>query len=87
MEKENEEEGMMWWNYRRVRKTIPGTKDVSYFIVEAYYTDGKVDMITEKEMAPWGENEAELLDDFEAMAEAFGKPVLDYDTREEITDG
>ena len=86
MEKENEEEGMMWWNYRRARKIHKGgfKDDVSYFIVEAYYTDGKVDMITEKEMAPWGENEAELLDDFEAMAEAFGKPVLDYDTREEI---
>ena len=83
MEKESEVKEM-WWNYRRVRKTYPGKDDVSYFIVEAYYTDGKVDMITEKEMAPWGENEAELLDDFEAMAEAFGKPVLDYDTREEI---
>ena len=83
MEKENEK-GEMWWNYRRVRKTYPGKDIVSYFIVEAYYTDGKVDMITVDEMGPWGENEAELLDDFEAMAEAFGKPVLDYDTREEI---
>jgi hypothetical protein len=57
---------------------------VAYFIVEAYYTDGKIDMITVDEMAPWGENEKELKDNYKMMREAFDKPVIDYDTREEI---
>lgn len=84
MEKEGERIVRTWWNYRRAKRKFPDSDDEAYFIVEAYYTDGKIDSITVDEMGPWGENEDELLSNFEMMAEAFGKPVLDYDTREEI---
>ena len=71
-----------WWNYRRARRNDGDSE--AYFIVEAYYTDGVLDMITTGEMKPWGESEDELLMNFKMMAKAFDKPVIDYDTREEI---
>ena len=73
-----------WWNYRRARRKYPDSDYETFFIVEAYYTDGVLDSITGEEASPWGESEDQLMKDFEMMALAFTKPVIDYDTREEI---
>lgn len=84
MEKEGERIVRTWWNYRRAKRKFPDSDDEAYFIVEAYYTDGILTGITAEEMAPWGESEDELQMSYKMMREAFDKPVIDYDTREEI---
>ena len=67
------------WNYRVVRK-----KERTYYtyaIHEAYYDKkGKVGLITQEAINPFGENIEELRHSWLMMAEAFSQPVLDYDS-------
>ena len=66
------------WNYRAVRKKE--NTGYSYAIHEAYYNkDGFVVAITKNGMEPFGENIEELRHSWVMMAEAFGKPILDYE--------
>lgn len=74
------------WNYRVVRKKHtwrhPDTQEeqssYSYGIHEAYYDQhGKVGMITEEAVEPYGETIEELRHAWVMMAEAFGLPLLD----------
>ena len=76
------------WNYRVVRKRNkyidPTNKkeriDYTYAIHEAYYDEkGHVGAITQEPVEPFGENIEELRHSWVMMAEAFGKPMLDYD--------
>lgn len=74
------------WNYRVVRKKHtwrhPDAREeqssYSYGIHEAYYDQhGKVGMITEEAVGPYGETIEELRYAWVMMAEAFGQPILD----------
>ncbi|MCP4681951.1 MAG: addiction module protein [Desulfobacterales bacterium] len=76
------------WNYRVVRKKniyFDHSKedervDYTYAIYEAYYdNNGYVGAITQDPVEPFGENIEELRHSWVMMAEAFGKPILDYD--------
>ena len=76
------------WNYRVVRrKTVyqdsSGKKErtnYTYAIHEAYYDkNGFAGSITEDPVEPFGETIEALRHSWVMMAEAFGKPVLDYD--------
>ena len=63
----------MIWNYRVVSGRY------AYGIHEVYYEDGKVALHTDNPIHPSGETLEELKADYKRMAEAFDKPVLDYD--------
>jgi len=53
--------------------------DYTYALHEAYYDEGgHVGALTEKAVGPFGENVEELRHSWVMMAEAFGKPILDY---------
>jgi len=76
------------WNYRVVRKrnvlADPAKKKerihFSYAIHEAYYdNNGKVGLITQESINPFGDNIEELRHSWVMMAEAFGQSILDYD--------
>lgn len=76
------------WNYRVVRKRNvyidPTDKkervDYTYAIHEAFYDKSEhVGSITQDPVEPFGENIEELRHSWVMMAEAFGKPILDYD--------
>jgi hypothetical protein len=76
------------WNYRIVRKKNiyidPTDKkervDYTYAIHEAFYdNNGRVGTITQDPVEPFGENIEDLRHSWVMMAEAFGKPILDYD--------
>ncbi len=76
------------WNYRVVRKKTvyqdsSGKKErinYMYAIHEAYYDkNGFAGTITTDPVEPFGETIEELRHSWLMMAEAFGKPVLDYD--------
>ena len=76
------------WNYRVVRKRYvsPDTKDkdergsYTYAIHEAYYdNNGYVGAITQDAVEPFGENIEELRHAWVMMAEAFGRPILDFE--------
>ena len=75
----------MSWNYRVVRKPVRDN-DFEFGIHEAYYHDGesKPWAITQNATAPREEDAEELAETILHMYEAFGKPVLDYETREAI---
>jgi len=77
------------WNYRIVRKrevhADPKSKKertrFSYAIHEAYYDkNGKAGSITQESINPFGENIEELRHSWIMMAEAFGQPILDFDS-------
>lgn len=76
----------MGWNYRLVRKKHEWTDakgetriDYTYGIHEAFYDKlGKVVMITEDAMEPFGETAKDCRHSWVMMGEAFGKPILDY---------
>ena len=68
----------MTWNYRIIKKTLPGGEGY-YGIHEVFYEDKKPVMVTEDGIAPYGESEQELLGHYELMGEAFRAPVLDYE--------
>ena len=76
------------WNYRVVRKknifhdssSKKERTDYTYAIHEAYYDkNGFVGAITKDPIEPFGDNIEELRHSWVMMAEAFGKPILDYD--------
>jgi hypothetical protein len=86
----------MSWNHRVVRHKIEysgsdtGEKPVEYWygIHEAYYlagNDSDRPSITKDAIEPYGESPGELREDLERMLHAFEKPVLDFDTRDEVT--
>jgi hypothetical protein len=73
------------WNYRVVRKrhASPDTGRVSYTyaIHEAYYdNNGYVGTVTQDPVEPFGENIEELRHSWVMMAEAFGLPILDFES-------
>jgi hypothetical protein len=77
------------WNYRVVRRKYVGINDAdkgaratyTYGIHEAYYdTNDHVGAITKDPVEVLGENIEELRHAWVMMAEAFGQPILDYDT-------
>ena len=77
------------WNYRVVRKRYakPDTgsgnerANYTYAIHEAYYDSNKhVGAITQDPVEPFGENIEELRHAWVMMAEAFGQPILDFDS-------
>jgi hypothetical protein len=73
------------WNYRVVRKRCvnPDAERASYTyaIHEAHYdNNGHVGAITQDPIEPFGENIEELRHDWVMMAEAFGQPILDFET-------
>jgi hypothetical protein len=81
------------WNYRVVRKRYvsPNTKDkdehasYTYAIHEAYYdNNGHVGAITQDAVEPFGENIEELRHAWVMMVEAFGQPILDFETIPEL---
>jgi hypothetical protein len=90
----------MSWNHRVVRHKIEENsilvnsgpndeKPVEYWygIHEAYYLTGDVSgrpSITTNAIEPYGESPEELRKDLERMLRAFDKPVLDFDTRDEV---
>jgi putative addiction module component (TIGR02574 family) len=78
----------MMWNYRVVRKKTVYQDSSSkkerinytYAIHEAYYDkNGFAGAITTDPVEPFGETIEELRHSWVMMAEAFGKPILDYD--------
>jgi hypothetical protein len=73
------------WNYRVVRKRYvdPDTERSSYTytIHEAYYDNsGHVGAVTQDPVQPFGENIEELRHSWIMMAEAFGLPILDFES-------
>ena len=82
----------MSWNYRVVRRLYPEQEEgdrVIHGIHSAHYSkDGKVRAISvEPEVVLSAEGDlAGLRETFSMMARALEEPVLDYDTREEISD-
>jgi len=73
------------WNYRVVRKKYinPDTERISYTyaIHEAYYdNNGYVEAVTQDPVEPFGENVEELRHSWIMIAEAFGLPLLDFDS-------
>jgi hypothetical protein len=73
------------WNFRVVRKRYVAhdTERVShtYAIHEAYYdNNGHVGAVTRDPVEPFGENIEELRHSWVMMAEAFGLPILDFDS-------
>ncbi len=77
------------WNYRIVRRKNvyvgPDKQkertDYTYAIHEAYYDrSGYVRAITQDSVEPFGNDVEELRHSWVMMAEAFGLPILDYDS-------
>jgi hypothetical protein len=78
---------MMHWNYRIVQDNNGG--DDWYSLREVYYRkDNKPWAWTEEPMEPMGDTIDELRGDFEAMKEAFERPMLvvDGDNLREVGD-
>ena len=75
----------MHWNHRVVKRTYPAPSNETFYqIHEAYYGVENKPAITEEPDYPLGESIEELREDLQRMLRALDKPVLDYDTREEI---
>ena len=78
----------MIWSYRVVKTVtkIPlGLNDISYSI-HTVYTDGNGDIvnISEQPTYPIGDDTESLIWQLERMMAACKKPVLDYNTGEEL---
>ena len=77
----------MGWNHRVVKRTYPEPSGETFYqIHEAYYGlngSGKPS-ITVDPMYAIGESVDELRETLQRMLRALDKPVLDYETREEI---
>ena len=75
---------MSHWNHRVVRHS-PEEGDIYYGIHEVYYDDeGNVLFLTESPVEVWGEDVDDLIKGYTNMSKAFDKPVIDFNTREEI---
>src|SRR5271155_1287738 len=80
----------MSWNHRVVRRTYNAGKssqEVAYYIHEAYYGLDATPSITVEPTPPHGDSLAGLKKTLQQMLRALDKPMLDYETREEILDG
>jgi hypothetical protein len=76
---------MSTWNYRVLKRTDQKSGEVIYAIHEVYYDEhGKPEGCTEENVAPMGESLAELQDDLDHYQQALKKPVLGYDSLEEV---
>jgi hypothetical protein len=77
----------MSWNYRVVKKVtkIPlGETDISYEIHDVYY-DKNLDIVNIGRLSfPMGDDVESLQWSLERMIEACKKPVIDYNTGEEV---
>jgi hypothetical protein len=77
----------MSWNYRVVKKItkIPlGETDITYEIHDVYY-DENLDIVNIGRLSfPMGDDVESLQWSLERMMEACKKPVLDYNTGEEV---
>lgn len=80
----------MSWNYRVVKTItkIPlGDTDISYGIHEVYYGDnGDIVNISESLAHPISDDLNGLKWNLERMMEACNKPVIDYNTGEEVNE-
>jgi hypothetical protein len=81
---------MMSWNYRVVKTVtkIPlGDTDISYGIHEVYYdSNGDIISISEGLAHPISDDLEGLQWNLERMIEACKKPVIDYNTGEELNE-
>jgi hypothetical protein len=77
----------MSWNYRVVKKVtkIPlGETDISYEIHDVYY-DENLDIVNIGRLSfPMGDDVESLQWSLERMIEACKKPVINYNTGEEV---
>ncbi|NDC95173.1 hypothetical protein EB118_07845 [bacterium] len=77
----------MAWNYRVVKKVtkIPlGETDITYEIHDVYY-DENLDIVNIGRLSfPMGDDVESLQWSLERMMEACKKPVIDYNTGEEL---
>jgi hypothetical protein len=73
----------MSWNYRIVRKDYSSDLTLlpTYQIHECYYEDDQksIRFVTENPINPWGETLDELKENMHQMAEAFHKPVIEWE--------
>ena len=77
----------MSWNHRVVRRSYThadGYVEDTYQIHEAYYDVEPKLLLTISGVSAIGNTVQELREDLERMLKALDKPVLDYETREEI---
>ncbi len=77
----------MSWNYRLVRHLIKNrNKNYEWYgIHEVYYKEsGKIRMISQDAMEPFGENPKEIKENLKMMMRAFKKPIVDYGKLKEI---
>lgn len=78
----------MSWNYRAVKTVtkIPlGDTDISYGIHEVYYDDnGDIVNISESLAHPISDDLDGLKRNLERMMEACNKPIIDYNSGEEL---
>jgi len=76
------------FEYRIVRKVYPNTHmddSIVWHISEIYYDDaGKIVGASDKPIPPMGDSLLDLCADFDLIAKAFNKPVLDYETMKEV---
>lgn len=72
----------MSWTYRVMRVQYDNG-EYSFAIHEFYHEDGKIGW-SERAINPYGQTLDELKKDYEMMAKAFEKPVLDFETGVEI---
>lgn len=73
---------MMTWNYRIVKHSQ------GYAIHSAYYTDGKLDGLSESPASIGIYDElSDMADDLGRIAAALTKPVVDLESLEELSEG
>ena len=69
----------MTWNYRIVHIYHPEIDEHEYSVHEVFYDGDVPEMVTEREVSPYGSTLEELERDMGHYMTAFGKPVLEYD--------
>ncbi len=84
----------MTWNYRLVKKhtknpqSLGGNEYFTYAIHEAFYdAEGKVAGITQDPIDLSAEHLNDLMISWHMMSEAFGQPILDYETIGDDSEG
>jgi TFIIF-interacting CTD phosphatase-like protein len=74
----------MTWDYRVVRRIERGIADEYmgevYAVHEVYYAASEPNSITENPVYPVAETIDELKKSYAMIAEAFNRPILDYET-------
>ena len=77
---------MNHWNHRVVRRNYKGAyPETLYSIHETFYgLDGELPVFTTDPSDVSGESVGELRQTLQWMLKALDKPVLDYETREEV---